>query len=298
MKRSTVVAANSNKSIFGQNGPYNRKLSTSAVPYESLNFNDFFSKYSSIYGDYKYAPSFEFLSWFVGFYEGDGSFLADKEGKRLRFVVAQDTRDIQVIYTPQRLGFGSVMKWSGNISAFVVSDTIGIYLVCSIFNGNLVSRSKWEKFKNFLLAFNKYSNTGRLKFEEFNLKYELATDGWFSGFTDAMVGCFFVSIEPTKTGYTVRLRFSINQHSNEILLVKSFVTYLNCGRVSEERKNPIARFEITKLSDLAGKLLPVSSFFYFVITPYKNKKDKVLIRGSSSLNWPILFPRPPEGGLQ
>jgi len=36
-----------------------------------------------------------------------------------------------------------------------------------------------------------------------------------------------------KTGQTtVRLRFSVNQHKVEINLMRSFIAYLKCGRVS------------------------------------------------------------------
>jgi len=51
-----------------------------------------------------------------------------------------------------------------------MSKALGFYLLCLLFNGNLVSGLKFESFKLFLLAFNKYSSTGRIKFESIEFK--------------------------------------------------------------------------------------------------------------------------------
>jgi len=46
-------------------------------------------------------PSSAFLTWFIGFTEGDGSFVVSKRGD-LSFVIVQDTRDIQILYMIQK----------------------------------------------------------------------------------------------------------------------------------------------------------------------------------------------------
>ena len=74
-----------------------------------FNFDDFYQKYGSIY-DKDNLPSSAFLTWFIGFTEGDGSFVVSKRGD-LSFVIVQDTRDIQILYMIQKiLGFGKVIK--------------------------------------------------------------------------------------------------------------------------------------------------------------------------------------------
>ena len=165
-------------------------------PQSHFNYDAFNQKYASIYGKCN-LPSYEFLTWFIGFSEGDGSFIVSKRGD-LSFVVVQDTRDIQVLYMIQKiLGFGKVIKQGETTSRFIVQDKTGFDLLCLLFNGNLVSKLKFESFKLFLVSFNKYSSSGRLKFESIKLKSNRVkpslNDGWLSGFTDAE-GCFSAGI--------------------------------------------------------------------------------------------------------
>ena len=154
----------------------------------NFNFYDFYLRYKTIFGDSKIAPSSEFLSWFIGFSEGDGSFIVNKRAPEaaaaadggccaddLSFVIVQDTRDVQVLNMIKKvLGFGKVIKQGKTTSRFIVQDKAGFYLLCVLFNGNIVTRSKLESFKAFLLAFNSYSSKGRLRFETINFKPLLA----------------------------------------------------------------------------------------------------------------------------
>jgi hypothetical protein len=79
------------------------------------------------------------------------------------------------------LGFGKVIKQGKTTSRFVVQDKAGLYLLCALFNGNIVTRSKLESFKAFLLAFNSYSSKGRLRFETINFKPLLAQASFNDG---------------------------------------------------------------------------------------------------------------------
>lgn len=170
---STVISASSNKNVFGQDGPIIKLKAVCTASSANFKFDDFYLKYTSIYGNSKNVPSFEFLSWLIGFSEGDGSFIIAKRGN-LSFVVVQDTRDVQVLYLIQKtLGFGKVVKQSRTTSRFVVQDKTGLYLLCALFNGNIVSKSKLESFQIFLLMFNEYSNIGNFKFEGLKLKSQL-----------------------------------------------------------------------------------------------------------------------------
>jgi hypothetical protein len=63
------------------------------------------------------------------------------------------------------LGFGKVIKQGITTSRFVVQDKKGLYLLSLLFNGNLVTKKKYLQFKQFNLAFNKYSNKGKLLFK-------------------------------------------------------------------------------------------------------------------------------------
>lgn len=78
----------------------------------------FYTKYKSLYGD-RALPSEEFLTWLIGFTEGDGSFIVNKRGD-LAFIITQSTSDIQVLkFIQDTLGFGKVINQSAITSRYV-----------------------------------------------------------------------------------------------------------------------------------------------------------------------------------
>ena len=170
-----------------------------------FNFNNFTLKFKSLISGKK-TPNFLWLTWFIGFIEGAGSFIIAKRGD-ISFVITQDTRDIQVLYMIQEvLGFGKVVKQGETTSRFVVQDKKGIYLLCILLNGNFVTKTKHLNFKLFLSAFNKYSNKGKLIFENISFNPKMVKpsleDSWISGFVDAE-GCFSVSIYSKNNAYSI-----------------------------------------------------------------------------------------------
>lgn len=75
-------------------------------------------------------------------------------------------------------------------------------------------------------------------------------------------GCFYIKIGKSKTtrlGEAVQLNFNISQHSRDEILIKSFVSYLGCGKVKVYPK--IVSFDVTAFEDLTTKLLPFFAKF-------------------------------------
>lgn len=87
-----------------------------------------FNKHSKI------LISNEWLTWFIGFSEGDGAILTTK-GKA-RFVLTQKEGAI-LHHIQEVLGFGTVRQFD-SYYRFIVTDTQSILLLVYIFNGNLV----------------------------------------------------------------------------------------------------------------------------------------------------------------
>lgn len=78
--------------------------------------------------------STEWLTWFIGFSEGDGAILTNKNSPR--FVLTQ--KEGAILYHVQEvLGFGTVRKFD-SFYRFIVTDPQSILLLVYIFNGNLV----------------------------------------------------------------------------------------------------------------------------------------------------------------
>jgi hypothetical protein len=80
------------------------------------------------------APDFNWLTWFIGFSEGDGAILTYKG--RPTFVITQKETEI-LLHIQKVLGFGIVREYK-TFSRYFVLDKKNIYLLTLLFNGNLV----------------------------------------------------------------------------------------------------------------------------------------------------------------
>jgi hypothetical protein len=82
-----------------------------------------------------------FKYWFIGFTEGDGSFIVDNRGS-LTFVVTQSSVDVEILfYIQNQLKFGFVRKQckASNTHRFRVGNQKDILKLIHIFNGNLLT---------------------------------------------------------------------------------------------------------------------------------------------------------------
>ena len=177
----------------------------------NFNFSSFYSKFSEYYPNSK-IPNDRFLQWFIGFSEGEGSFIVSKRGD-LSFVITQSTLDIQCLnYIKDNLGFGKVIKQSVKQSThrYVVQDNKNLFLICLIFNGNMVFPTRNARFLTFLSSFNeKQLKGGKIIIEPMNTcVLPSLKDSWIAGITDGE-GCFSFSLLSNSTGY--RFRYILTQ---------------------------------------------------------------------------------------
>ena len=189
-----------------------------------FNFKSFLNKYSKLYPNNR-NPNKEFLEWFIGFSEGDGSFILAKRGD-FSFVITQSTEDINCLnYIKQNLGFGKVIQQSKKQQThrFVVQDSNNLLLLCLLFNGNMVIPTRKARFETFLSSFNE--KLLKLNKETIPIIYNLMlpsiNDGWLSGFTDAE-GSFTCSILSNSNAY--RFRFILTQKWE---INKSVLSHIN-----------------------------------------------------------------------
>ena len=216
------------------------------INFNFLNFNREYCTHIS-----ENLPNKEFLTWLIGFSEGDGSFIVSKRGD-LSFVITQDTRDIQVLNMIQKnLNFGKVIKQGKTVSRYVVQDKIGLYLITLLFNGNLLTLNQINKFKKFLENVNNYNNNGRIKLpyiklSDFSVKPSLQ-NGWFSGFTDAE-GCFSVTIFSNSNRFNII--YDISQKSIEDQnILYSILDMFKVGKIYNHSQNNILYYRVSGLKD-------------------------------------------------
>ena len=174
------------------------KSSSETTRETSFNFDEY-RKISDKNSD---QVSDNWLTWFIGFSEGDGAFLTGKD-KRLVFVLTQKETAI-LNHVHETLGIGRVRTY-GNFSRYRVDDKKGILVLIALFNGNLVLDKRKVQVKRWL-------DTVNIE-EKNNNVLPILNNSWLSGFIDAE-GCFNVTLFKRKSmtlGYQVKLRFMIDQ---------------------------------------------------------------------------------------
>jgi len=181
-----------------------------------------------------------FLQWFVGFTEGDGSFIiSEKKSLRLFFCITQ--KDVRVLhYLRSELGFGRVYFDNSNkVGRYLVGDKENIERLCMIFLNNLVLSKVYARFFLWYSGFFQTSLNKNFPLLKKELLKPSLKDGWLSGFIDAE-GCFNVTIcrhLSYKSGYRIRLRFILDQKL-ELITLQYIKNLFQSGYIeirSEER---------------------------------------------------------------
>lgn len=112
----------------------------------NLNFNIFRKAYLQYKGK-EFSHNDKWITWFIGFTEGDGAILEYKE--RLIFVITQ--KDSKVLHQIRYvLGFGIVKDFKG-FSRFIVSNNFNCFLLYILFNGNLAIFSRINQLNRWYI---------------------------------------------------------------------------------------------------------------------------------------------------
>lgn len=192
------------------------------------NTYDLFKENFAYFFKQKFSRDNVWLSWFIGFLEGDGAILEHKG--RARFVITQ--RDSKVLHEIREILKVGVVKsfYDGNgnniYSRYIVSDNKGIYLLYVLLNGNLLLQARVNQLNNWHTALN---NAVKFDFSLFyskslplfipNCREPTLNDAWLCGFTDAE-GCFSIKINNAKHRFYVQVLFILDQKDAKVVLNK------------------------------------------------------------------------------
>jgi hypothetical protein len=239
--------------------------SSETIRKTAFNFSNYKEKLVSHKKSGKIDPAF--LEWFVGFSEGDASFIVSKG--RLFFIINQ--KEEKVLHRIRtELGFGKVSNYK-RWSRFIVADRDNIERLIHLFNGNLVLHKTNIRFRLWLQDWNlsccqslqqhdvgeRQSQPHRSRCDKIGICPPLGAhrderrvtplpqnklpsfenNGWLSGLTDAD-GCFnAVQIKDSRhsLGWRLRLRFILDQKSEKDLLER-VKTFLGSGVISRRQE--------------------------------------------------------------
>jgi LAGLIDADG endonuclease len=263
-----------NKKFFLYLIKYIHSIVSETLHENSLNFDIFRKAYLHNKGK-EFSYNNEWITWFIGFTEGDGALMNYKE--RLTFVITQ--KDSKVLHEIQNvLGFGVIKDFKG-FSRFIVSNNSDCFLLYLLFNGNLAIFSrinqlnKWyiillglkrlNIFKNFAQSI--VPNIIMIPFRP-SLK-----DSWLSGFTDAE-GCFSVNIYKGKNKKNFcRCRYILDQKDARYLLLH-IRNILNFGSVNLRNKtNNVYRLTVSMNKPIRKDFALIIQ--YFELFPLKTTKS-------------------------
>lgn len=251
---------------------------------KTQDFSSFYSKFKEDYPNLN-LPDKSFLEWFIGFSEGEGSFIIAKRGD-LSFVVTKSSLDIEILnYIKDNLGFGRVIKQSikQNTHRFVIQDFKNIFLICLLFNGNMVFPTRQARFLTFLSTFNERLIKKNLNYIVPLTKCVIPTlnDGWLSGRTDGE-GSFSCSLLSNSNAFRFRYILTQKWEANKYVfehLVNLLSKQSIEGSVAPHHAGDIWEIRVNGLKNCKGL------FTYFDNYTLKSKKK------DSYLKWKSLYNR-------
>lgn len=190
----------------------------------SFNFSEFRNYYNMLFGNNAPHLSDDWLTWFIGFAEGDGAIQTYAEGTRVRFVLTQ--KENAILYHIQKMfNIGTVKHFpqgkggkNNDFYRWIVDDPSHILLLAHSFNGNLAISHRIKQLTLWVQALNNRFGLDTIKLNSSAVSVTLQ-DAWLSGFTDAE-GCFNVSITANARyalGHVIKMRYILDQKDSIIL---------------------------------------------------------------------------------
>jgi hypothetical protein len=232
-----------------------------------------------------------FIDWFIGFSEGDGSFICDRNAKRLYFQLRQ--KDPKILYIIKNyFGFGSIIKDSKGYYSFTVTNKKDILVLINIFNGKLILTKTNNRFVSEWL--NNYNNwfSSNIIYKNPGIFVGL-NNAWLCGFTDAD-GSLGFKITADKTrihDYRLRIYWYIDQSgiyaNDDLNKIKNTLGfgYISKKSLSNSSFQPSilnSAFRLQTMSIEHCKLLQKYFIKYNLITTIKRIR---FIRWNRILNW-------------
>lgn len=202
----------------------------------------------------KEPPSDNFLFWFIGFSEGDGSFVVNKRNE-LSFILIQGAANKIILDNIlKELPLGHIIKQSDRIYRLIIQKKIEIELIIELFNGNIVLPTRKIQFEKFYtIFFDKNKNLNRNYIN--NRNYPSFDNTWLLGFVEAE-GFFTISFLSNSNAY--RTRFIISQKGDiNLPILSQLILIFNTGFVNGNHCKDNYSFIISGLKNV------INIYLYF-----------------------------------
>jgi hypothetical protein len=236
----------------------------------SFNFLPFRLYYNTLFTISRQDLTNNWLSWFIGFVEGDGAIQTYDNGRRVRFVLTQKESAI-LFYIQKKLGIGTVKHFpqasKNDFYRLIVDNPSHILLLAFLFNGNLALTHRIQQLSLWVNALNNRFGVNQVIWINTPVSVTLQ-DSWLSGFTDAE-GSFNVSITTNvryTLGHVIKMRYILDQKDSAILLV--IRNLFGFGKVTLRSPSNVYRYTATGFKSMSDVIS------YFKVFPLLSKKAR------------------------
>lgn len=170
-----------------------------------IDLSNFYEKFKLLKPNDK-LPDKEFLEWFIGYFEGKGNIITGSRDIKLSVTSSyKDLETLKLIKNNLCMGNVNINSKKNQTYNWDVYKQRDLYLLCLLFNGNLVLPIQLLKLGVFINRLNDKllkNNEKIIKLLYVN-KLPSLYNSWLAGFTDAE-GCFSASMLSNSSTYKVR----------------------------------------------------------------------------------------------
>lgn len=207
----------------------NTQSASEAIRKTPFNFSAFRLYFNTLFGNTGVDLSDNWLTWFIGFVEGDGAIQTYEKGTKVRFVLTQKESAI-LFHIQNKLKIGKVKHFpqgkggkNNDFYRLMIDDGKHILLLGFLFNGNLAITHRIQQLSLWSKCLNNRFGANTIVFNNTPVTITLK-DGWLSAFTDAE-GCFNVTITSNiryTLGHVIKMRFLLDQKDYYFNYKRSF----------------------------------------------------------------------------
>lgn len=164
----------------------------------------------------------EFGYFLAGLIEGDGWF-----GKKELHIIFSENDTSLAYFIKKEIEYGNVYKIKDKKAVrYICKNKTGLSIILSLINGKLLSKPKYDQ-----LIKHNYNSDFNITVLPPSNRLDLG-NYWLAGFTQTD-GCFHINVVKSKThktGYSIRLEFSIKQ--KDVVPLKLLYFTLKMGNIS------------------------------------------------------------------
>lgn len=270
---------------------------------QQTRFDDFYSVLHAA-AHKKIDP--DWLTWFIGFTEGDGGLHTYNNNRSCLFGITQKEEDI-LLEIQTTLGFGKVyFDSSSNAYRYRVTSKADLFKLAILFNGKFATKNKINQLKSLIDVLNVDALSEEKLIFNSNPFIPSLNDSWLSGFTTAE-GSFIAGVVNQKAKKSivdsegnigieeimyrlVRIRFVLDQKEESILLhIKNL---FGVGNIQKTSDFGVYRFNVVSIK---SNNVVVD---YFLAHPPKGKKLSAFIKWKSIREMLLEKKHLKEGGIE